>query len=131
LDLEEAEMTAQFSANGQLLAAKSGGEIRIHETHAGRVLRKFVNDAILFKMSLSPDGQTLAGGVATPPSIILWDVNTGQELMTIEPQGARLTGLAFSPQGDRLVATGVSETGEGQFWEWAVQHETSSPSGRE
>ena len=58
-----------------------------------------------------------------PPSIILWDVKTGQELVTIEPTGTNLRGLTFSPLGDRLVAAGVSETGEGQVWEWTIRRE--------
>lgn len=124
-ELEEAS-ESQYSADGEILAARRESVMRIHDARTGRVLRSFVSGAESLRIALSPDGKTLAGGVADPPSIIFWDVRTGQELMTVplqEPPGSRLTCLSFSPQGDRLVAAGANAAGEGRAWEWAIQRE--------
>jgi len=61
------------------------------------------------KVAWSPDGKTLASGDSLNISpIILWDANTGKQILTL-PTGdipLYLGGLAFSPNGSLLAAGG-------------------------
>jgi len=39
----------------------------------------------------------------TTDTIHIWDMATGDELFTLEPQDARATAMAFSPDGKQLL----------------------------
>ncbi len=124
LDLEEAG-EAQYSADGEILVARHNATMRIYDGHTGHLLRTFVSGA-QEQIALSPDGKTLAGSIRNPPTILFWDIRTGQALMTLpldEPPGTEVTGLAFSPGGDRLAASGKSAADEGRVWEWLIRRD--------
>ncbi len=70
----------------------------------------------------SPDGRRIAAGSSpSPNSIIIWDAATGSELLSVNTHGDLcqesfnlLRDLAWSPDGDRLVAVAQdTESGEG------------------
>jgi hypothetical protein len=54
------------------------------------------------------------------PEIMLWDVRTGQELLSIAPPGPIVHAMLFSPSGDRLFASGEDKNGQDHIWEWAI-----------
>jgi len=61
------------------------------------------------KVAWSPDGKTLASGDSLNISpIILWDANTGKQILTLPTDDIPLYlgGLAFSPNGNLLAAGG-------------------------
>jgi WD40 repeat protein/transcriptional regulator with XRE-family HTH domain len=61
----------------------------------------------------SPDGEKLAAlgfGIANGNAIKLWDVSTGQELITMIGHTDWIGGLAFSPDGKRLASTSLDGT---------------------
>ncbi|WP_325034773.1 WD40 repeat domain-containing protein [Nostoc sp. 'Lobaria pulmonaria (5183) cyanobiont'] len=54
-------------------------------------------------IAFSPDGQHLASGSADC-TVKLWDVNTGQELYTLDNHSDWVNSVAFSPDGKTLVS---------------------------
>jgi WD40 repeat protein len=56
-------------------------------------------------MAFSPDGRTLAGS-ATEGLTTLWDVATGRVVATVRGNVRAVHGVAFSPDGQRLISGG-------------------------
>lgn len=104
-----------ISPDGQRLISGSADQtFKVWNLQTGELLRTVAlpsSDGELQTVQLSPDGQRLA--VATPSSIQLWNVLTGQKIQTLvnhpatsqaaPPQNA--LNLAFSPDGTLLAAT--------------------------
>lgn len=111
---------AQYSADSGILAVIWRNESRVYDATAGRLLNAFAAETETLATALCPDGRTLALYVDEPPRIILWDVRTGQELLTIAPPGSIGNTVLFSPSGERLVALSKDKK---QIWEWAVRRD--------
>jgi WD40 repeat protein len=78
---------------------------------------------LLWPFALSPDGRTVAAGEKWPPSpsvraIHLWDLHTGRQLDVEVPHNARMTSIAYSPDG-RTLAWG-NDDGTVVLWEVAT-----------
>jgi WD40 repeat protein/serine/threonine protein kinase len=122
LDLDHAGSVC-YSADSRILLTRLRSEVRAYEARTGRLLHKVVLDEIDAALALHPDGKTLAVCLGQPARIMLWDVRTGQELLSIDPPGPVVSNLLFSPTGDRLVATGEDTTGQDHIWEWAIRRD--------
>ncbi len=81
---------------------KSGQQTKTLKGHTNRI------SGVIF----SPDGKRLASGDGTPlggaylrvPGLVkIWDLQTGQELFTLKGGTGIVAGMAFSPDGKRLV----------------------------
>lgn len=142
-----------FTADGRLLI--SGGNedntIRLWDTANGEALRTLemptnaVND-----LAISPDGLVLAAiGHSTHNSgntywsgnddiVMLWDVDSGQLLRSIEPDIWNVSSIAFSPDGLTLAVGGYDGIGLWDTVSWERLHTldthtnnlTFSPDGR-
>jgi hypothetical protein len=66
--------------------------------------------------TLSPDGRTVAT-VGHDRSIRLWDVDTNQMLRELRGSEGTVVGVAFSPDGQRLVACCDGSISAAYFWE--------------
>ena len=55
-------------------------------------------------LTFSRDNQRLATGGDNDEALKLWTATTGQELITLERSGENLRQLAFSPEGNQLIA---------------------------
>ena len=100
-----------FSPDGKLIAAGSGGEnehdsgsVRIWEV-ASRRERPPLTGHGAQCMAYSPDGQRLATG-GTDQSVKLWDITSGQEILTLRGHTDFVQGIAFTPDGCRIVSGG-------------------------
>jgi WD40 repeat protein/serine/threonine protein kinase len=83
--------------------------VKIWDVPTQRELESLHGEALaLFSMALSPDGRRLAAG--GPEGVVrLWDPSTRQLVAAIKgPAGECLSALAFSPDGDALVARTTS-----------------------
>lgn len=58
---------------------------------------------IFARVTFSPDGTSFAAPV-DPAGVTIWDVQTGAEIITLTGHDSKLTTVAFSPDGRRLVA---------------------------
>jgi WD40 repeat protein/tetratricopeptide (TPR) repeat protein len=105
-----------FSPDGKLLAmASAEGNVILWNVNTGAQLQTLsghVNE--VWSVAFSPDGRTLASG-SMDATIRLWNTSTWRELVRLDP-GIRFDprSLAFSPDGDRLLAAG------GSVLEWSV-----------
>lgn len=72
---------------------------RTLEGHAERV----------WAVAFSPDGQTLASGSADE-TVILWDVESGQQVRALEGHTGRVLDVAFSPDGQTLASGSTDNT---------------------
>jgi WD40 repeat protein/tRNA A-37 threonylcarbamoyl transferase component Bud32 len=94
------------SPDGARVASFGGDGIRVWEAPSGKVRHTLpLRGAHHWGngLAFSPDGRALAA--ASGNTVRLWDVRTGQEMKpSFEPHGAELTCLAFSRDGQRLVA---------------------------
>lgn len=108
-----------ISPDGQrILSAGADQTARLWDTASGTLVRTF-SDALYFNFSaaFSPDGRTfLIGGNA----VTLWDSTTGQLLRSFAysaPFSSFVRTIAFSPDGQRVLATDGSDAVE--IWDTA------------
>jgi len=111
-----------FSPDGQRLATGSGGQyagkVELWQARSGRNLGslngfKQAVDCVCF----SPDGLRLASGTGLSDTsdrrwstggsgeVQVWDVRTGQAVLTLQGPTHRIISLGFSPDGRHLAAT--------------------------
>ncbi len=107
---------AAFSPDGHLFAAACpDGYAKLWETATFREYPAFRGFLMgVHSVAFSPDGKRLAVGSAGSEAVKLWDVESCQELLTLEGQGALFTSSAFSPHGNIIGA----RNGRGQLHLW-------------
>ncbi|HEY3026637.1 MAG TPA: WD40 repeat domain-containing protein, partial [Pyrinomonadaceae bacterium] len=101
----------KFSRDGRLLALSEGYSIRLWETATGRELPplKLPNSGIFAGgnafVSFSDDGKRVAtGGFDTPT--ILWETETGKQILSMNGRTNMAYKVAFSADGTRLSSGG-------------------------
>lgn len=116
-----------YSPDGQWLAAGIGFPriVQIWEAATGKVVAQLEYQSPVAGLAFSPDGQWLAGGGNT--TLKLWDVSTWELAKTLEGHTAWITALAFTPDGTRLVSTGLDR--EIKIWEPFKEREVLSLAG--
>jgi WD40 repeat protein len=97
-------------------------DLRLWDRKTGTVVRRFQGHrAPVRALAFAPDGRRAAsagggyelrGGtvVAVDCAVRLWDVGSGQELLAFTGHTAVVRGVAFSPQGDRIVSCSADGT---------------------
>ncbi len=104
----EGVSTLAFSPDGTTLASShEDGKIRFWDVPSGKLLRSIEAHPVpswSLSLALSPSGKLLASGAYSEPVLRLWDVATGRPLCSADAGGARVSAVAFSPDG-QLVAT--------------------------
>jgi Tol biopolymer transport system component len=114
-DVGFSSRTLTYNPAGTLLAMSNGAGVRVWNPASGAVVAELSYPTDVTKLAFSPDGRLLAVGGGTwdfmsetQPPLQLWNTHTWTletDLTTIE---GRVTGLAFTPTGDRLVMTVVN-----------------------
>jgi eukaryotic-like serine/threonine-protein kinase len=117
LDLDVPEgVDASFSPDGKLFAVASTlGYARVWDTATWReaaTLRDFLLG--VHSVAFSPDGKRLALGSGGKEAIKLYDMESHQEVLTLEGHGAEFYPSRFSPDGNIL----VSHNNEGVLYLW-------------
>lgn len=108
-------MMVAISADGRVLVSQShDGTAIVWDTATGHQARTIKIGTLPVPISLTQDGKTLATNGNGIGEIKLWDLETGEELLTLKIQSTNANSLAFSPDGKLLAA------GEGasvRIWE--------------
>jgi WD40 repeat protein len=127
---------AIFSADGRTMVSSGMEWIYVWDTESGAMRRKLRlrhPHQHGCNLTLAPDGRTLAtsdlryGGDLGEDTIRLYDVETGEQVLTLQPSDGRASVMVFSPDGKRLF-TGF---GRGSAIVWNVLPGQAAPTARE
>lgn len=107
----------EFSPIGDILASSSGDHsIRIWDVTTGEFIRSLDNDrtGFVMKLSFAPDGTRLASSYADQDisgsgegldrTVRIWDVETGEITLTIDPRSGYVRDVEFSPDGKNVAS---------------------------
>jgi WD40 repeat protein len=95
-------MPAGFFADGERLLGFRENLIQIYNLKLRTIEVQFPVPARVVKAALSPDGQTIAVGLEDY-SILLIQTSDQKVLYTLNAYKGNISGIAFSPAGDRLL----------------------------
>ena len=109
--------SVRLSPDGKRLAVAGNagrfrtGEVRVFAVDSGReVVPPLKGHTFVVRMvAFSPDGQRLATG-GTDRTVKIWDLTTGQEILTLKGHTAMITSLHFVSEGRRLMSADMNGT---------------------
>ncbi len=117
----------EFATAGLAVGSKQGGtSVQLRHAKEGSLVRQFLfgNPNDFGPLAFSADGSRLAvvhQQDEEAPSIVLFRVQTGQELARLRGPARRIRAVAFSPDGRALAAGGAD--GVVHLWEVATGQE--------
>jgi WD40 repeat protein len=96
-----------LSADGKEVAATTEERVKVWDLQSGRELRAFQSHTSSLGCLASSWAGDRYAAFSNDNSVRVWDAGTGQEVLALKLpwREAGVTGLAFSPDGRRLVAT--------------------------
>jgi hypothetical protein len=110
---DETVMGLTFSANGKILAARSGRSVSIWDAATGK-RRFWLSGSAFSRIEVSPDGTAMAVAENDPKDneakVNLWDLRSGTKTRTLalpkgKDWGANIGRLCFAPDGRSLALT--------------------------
>jgi eukaryotic-like serine/threonine-protein kinase len=109
------------SPDGRLVAIPSTeGWVTLGEGTTGKVMDKIRPDlSSVFGVTFSPDNRRLILSAGGGDGVVIFDVETRQELLTLDTPGVLLSQVAFTPGGNTLVVGSSVDTGSDgtlQYW---------------
>lgn len=98
-----------FSSDGRTLAtAGRQGEVKLWAVSDWASLGTLQNRGTTFALDFSPNSKILAS--TGPAAVTLWDVESGEEIVSLTGHASWVFGTAFSPDGTTLVSSGDDGT---------------------
>ncbi len=93
-----------WSPSGDQLALSSGHSVYLLDpANAGELRKLEGHEATPGTLAFTPDGRRLASG-SGDETLRVWDLETGEALLTLRSPGAGVVDLQFSPDGSQLAA---------------------------
>ena len=135
-----------FSPDGNTFASASFQEIKFWDMAMGNVLATLNgHESGVLSVAFSPNGNTLASSGCGEQGfknrcmrgeIKLWDVVTGNELATFNVHNSRVNNVAFSPDGNILASTRISDLSSDsdntvKLWDVVTGNELTTLNGHE
>ncbi|GJJ67835.1 hypothetical protein EMPS_00181 [Entomortierella parvispora] len=99
-------MSVVYSPDGRLLA--SAGEdktCRLWDPKTGQAVTTMATHYGTVSVVFSPDGKQIASNVSRQ-NIQVWDVETGKQRFSVCGDSGSVTGVAFTPDGERIISAG-------------------------
>lgn len=106
---------ARFPDGDRLALAGGDGAVRLIDAAGGAPLLELrAGNAPIWSVAISPDGTLLAAGAGAlpglvfrkPGQVVVWRIDSGEELVRLDGAKDRVTAVAFSPDGQHLAAGG-------------------------
>jgi WD40 repeat protein/serine/threonine protein kinase len=119
--LQKASAGVSWSPDGQRLAACSSGIVKVCKATTGKEELTFQGGCSI--LAWSPDGQRLAG-IPEPRTVKVWNVRTGDQVLTLKGRTGAVNALSWSPDGMRLAsacAVDAAAAGGAELRIWNVQ----------
>lgn len=105
---------ADLRRDGAIVAtAGSDGVVRIWDAKSGSLVRALPRVTNLAAVALDPTGRLVAA--ASGSSVLVYDATTGKQLTVLLGHTDAVTGVAFSPDGDRLASS--SKDHDARVWD--------------
>ena len=98
-----------YSPDGSMVAEASSLGVYLYTAETLQVIRLIETDSLVYGIAFSPDGQTLAGGMANH-AVYLWNVSDGSLKEKLEGHSASVLSVVFSPDGTTLVSGSADGT---------------------
>jgi WD40 repeat protein len=93
-----------YSRDGKTLASGAGFEVTLWDPETGKKIKSVTPNAGVYRMAISPDGETLAVAGQRRSKLDLIDVGSGQITTVASPAGYELWSAAFSLDGKLIAA---------------------------
>jgi WD40 repeat protein len=105
-----------FSPDGKMVASsESGNWVHVWDAATGRELTRFGGGKTspsgmegIHAIALSPDGKRIITGGNATQAMVLWDITTGREIISLRGHQGPILAVAYSPD-NRTVASGGGE----------------------
>jgi hypothetical protein len=105
LNLDSPVKAVAFSVDGAIVAGAGGaqdGHLRMWDVATWSQKPEITKSAVMTSLSFSKDGKVAAGNASS--TVVIWNVQSREQLNTLTGHKSQVNGVAFSPQGESVIS---------------------------